>query len=102
MKTLLFKILDELGFYTEGDRKLRKEKREARQLAKAKKIADTKHKANNRRYYVMKSTFNLPFDHVGQYYIISSSEVQRSRTRGYLSKHCTIDWVLENADYFTR
>jgi len=101
MIRILLIILDELGIFTGDDRVLWKEKKLARQLKRAKKVAGVVHQETNKRYYVLKSDFNLPFKHVGPYYVISSSEIGRCRRSGALSKYMTAEWLFENADYFT-
>ena len=102
MKKLLFKILDEIGIYTQGDRLLRKERRNTARLSKAKKVADTMSKENNRRYYVLAASFSLPFPRVGKYYIISTHEINQARRKRYLKPQCNAKWLFENAEYFTK
>jgi len=101
LKEILLKLLDDIGIFTEGDLILLKERRLARQLKKAKKIANAMHQETNKRYYVLKSNFSMPFKKTGPYYVISSSEIGRCRKSGALSKHMTAGWLFEHADYFT-
>lgn len=113
MKKAILWFLDELGFFTREDHKkwkdkrsarktLREERRLARLLKKAKKIANFMHQETNKQYWVMKSDQKFAFRHAGPYYVFSSSEIARCRRVGIFEKHMTAEWLYEHADYFTK
>ena len=95
MKRYYYRILNSIRQYFHDRKVNRTLKRKARKLKKAKKLADRRHEADGKRYFVME-------DWNGNLRVLNNNEIKALKRHKVISKKAGFVNFMEEALYHTK